>query len=99
MIKENRKRAKFFKHDLTNVSFTAEASDIVRKFKILLDGQGRIFSRTRELSGSFTMGELNGKGEMEIKYDKDTYLYKGEFLKGKKHGKGIEKFKGTTYDG
>ena len=36
---------------------------------------------------------------MEIKYDKDVYNYKGEFFQGKKSGKGIEKFKGTTYDG
>ena len=45
------------------------------------------------------MGQLHGKGEMEIKYDKDVYSYKGEFIEGKKSGKGIEKFKGTTYDG
>jgi hypothetical protein len=28
-----------------------------------------------------------------------VYLYTGEFRRGKKHGKGIEKFKLTSYDG
>ena len=45
--------------------------------KVLLDGIGRIFSRTKELQGFFKKGLLHGKGEMEIKYGKDVYHYKG----------------------
>lgn len=36
---------------------------------------------------------------MTIRYEKDIYHYKGDFAMGKKHGKGIETYKGTVYDG
>lgn len=61
MIRENKKRAKFFLKD-KDVSYKAHASDITMNISVVLDGQGRIFSRTKELQGSFKKGRLNGKG-------------------------------------
>lgn len=81
MIRETKKRAKFFQKDKEAFEF-GEVSNLVRKFKIVIDGEGRIFSRTMELSGEFTKGKLNGKGEMSIKYDNDLYHFKGEFIDG-----------------
>jgi hypothetical protein len=60
------KRAKFFgKENLQAKTLSATAE--TRKVKVLLDGEGRIFSRVRELSGIFRDGKLNGKGSMKLK--------------------------------
>lgn len=47
----------------------------------------------------FKDGLLEGKGQIRSKDGEDIYEYTGEFRRGKKHGKGIEKFKLTSYDG
>ena len=47
MIRENKKRAKFFLKDKDAQQLTPESTDMVRCINILLDGQGRIFSRSK----------------------------------------------------
>ena len=61
MIMENKKRAKFFLKD-KDINYAAHASEQTLNIKVLLDGQGRIFSRSKELQGTFRMGLLYGKG-------------------------------------
>ena len=60
MIRENKKRAKFFNKDKQQVA--TKATDNQRKIDIVLEGHGRIFSRTKELQGFFKAGQLHGKG-------------------------------------
>ncbi len=98
MIRETKRRAKFFNKDREVLEINSE-TDLIRNLKIVIDGQGRIFSRTMEQSGTFTKGKLDGKGEITIKYQTDTYNYKGEFREGRKNGKGVETYKNTIYDG
>ena len=57
--------------------------------KVHLNGEGRSFTRTAELKGSFVNGLLQGKGFCKIKDGEDIYNYSGEFKDGKKNGKGI----------
>jgi hypothetical protein len=67
MIRETKRRAKFFNKDREALEINSE-TDLIRNLKIVIDGQGRIFSRTMEQSGTFTKGKLDGKGEVTIKY-------------------------------
>jgi hypothetical protein len=45
----------------------AEGTSVKQKIKVVLDGEGRIFSRTKEMSGTFDQGILHGKGSIVIK--------------------------------
>jgi len=65
------KRAKFFGIDTKRE--IAASSKEKQNIKVLLDGEGRIFSRIKELNGFFKAGILHGKGQMIIREEKDVY--------------------------
>ena len=65
LIRESSKRAKFFNVDSKRM--IAEGTSVKQKIKVVLDGEGRIFSRTKEMSGTFDQGILHGKGSIVIK--------------------------------
>ena len=48
----------------------ADGTNVKKKIKVVLDGEGRIFSRTKEISGTFEQGILNGKGSVIIREEK-----------------------------
>lgn len=65
LIRESSKRAKFF--NLEAKKMITEGTNVKQKIKVVLDGEGRIFSRTKEISGTFDQGILHGKGSIIIK--------------------------------
>jgi hypothetical protein len=51
MIKENKMRAKFFKLQDKEDNQSYEIAEGTKELNVLLDGEGRIFSRTMERMG------------------------------------------------
>lgn len=103
MIKESRERAKFFSSSVGETKKKKfKATQHIGKelnINVVIEGEGRIFTRQSEISGMFKNNVLEGKGKIMVKKESDKYEYAGEFSNGKKHGKGIEKFKFNSYDG
>ncbi len=72
MITESKSRAKFFNADNDEQKLNQSklpitptppiSTSVIKNINVVLDGQGRIFSRNKELSGFFRNGKLDGKG-------------------------------------
>ena len=83
-------------------------------FENKFHGKGKLMTKDYDYEGKFKNGLFNGLGELRNKFDDDknqegvegsaelrlVRSYKGEFLEGKYHGKGILHYKdGTHYEG
>jgi hypothetical protein len=83
----NKEKAKFFaattteataatKKDLLALVGTANNDEFLR-MEVMLQGEGRSFTRNSEESGVFKDGKLEGKGHCRIKEGEDVYEYTG----------------------
>jgi FKBP-type peptidyl-prolyl cis-trans isomerase len=98
MMESSNEKSKFFSA-LKTEKKNSKASANNLRINVILSGEGRRFTHNSEFSGTFAGGLMEGKGYCSIKEGEDIYEYTGEFKDGLKCGKGLEKFKLTSYDG